>query len=227
MAFDSNVSRWRPSAERWAAWASARYHTALDASDVLALISLESDGDPTAVSRTGYRGLGQIGSAALTDFNNGVEPEFSVDWEWLIDGTRADDQIRVIAWHMARGRGIVSGWGMPDAHANAARWADARYSWGGGNLKRSIATFEAMRGGKPTFAELAEFEPDAGVPNVRPWLHADRLVARAESDRGSTPSDRGSTPSIAAWGGASVAIGAVAFAGLAMVAIGIARILSR
>lgn len=183
--FAAAVERWRASARKWAAWAVELFHSQLDESDVLALISLESGGDPSIVSKTGYRGLGQIGAAALADYNAGIQDSLTVDYSWLIDPDHADDQIRVIAWHMARGRTIVSGWAMPDARGNSARWADVRYSWGGGNLRAARARYVDAYGAEPTFAALSMFEPDAGGGNVRPWRHANELVSRAASDRGS------------------------------------------
>lgn len=189
--FAAAVERWRISARKWAAWASALYHAPLDESDVLALISIESAGRPDVVSRTGYRGLGQVGAAAVADYNAAVPDSMTVDLEWMDDPSHADEQVRVVAWHMARGRDLVAAWPMPDARANAARWADARYSWGGGNLRSARKRYIAAHGIEPTFPQLAVAEPDAGKPNVRPWHHADRVVQLAESDRATGP---GATP---------------------------------
>jgi hypothetical protein len=221
--FSANVDRWRSSARYWAAWAALRFKVELSESDVLALIYIESKGDPTVVSPTGYRGLGQVGQAALKDYNDRVDPELRVEWPALIDADRGNDQIRVVAWHMARGRSIVSSWSMADAASNAARWADVRYAWGGGHLKSAVASFIGAHGHRPTFAELAAELPDAGAPNVAPWRHANLLVELSSKDSGiglELPTSKKKMM-------LQVVVGAAAFMGLALVAIGIARLVSR
>lgn len=227
--FAPRVERWRASAVKWSAWASDLFKSNLDASDVLALVSHESGGDPTIVSPTGYRGLGQVGRDALADYNNGVPDSLVVDYEWLVDAERGDEQIRVVAWHMARGRDVVSHWAMPDAKSNAARWADVRYAWGGGNLRKSRARFVAAVGHEPTFDQLAAFEPNAGVPNVRPWYHANAIVAAANKDRGYlaehpiAPLAPDSKKKVIA----EIALGALALLGVVLTLVGIARIVSK
>lgn len=227
--FSQAVERWRGHARKWSAWASALYHQDLNESDVLALITIESAGDPTVTSKTGYRGLGQIGSAALTDYNNGVQGSLAVDYDWLLDADHAEDQVRVVAWHMARGRSIVETWPMADAVSNRARWADARYAWGGGNVKKAVAAFTAKHGREPTFGELAVELPDAGKPNVRPWHHADRLVelAAADTGRGSVVAEKKTEvvgPAVVGGLALAVVAGATLLAGgLALAAVGLWR----
>jgi hypothetical protein len=152
-----------------------------------------------------------------------VPDSLVVDYSWLVDPSRGDEQIRVIAWHMARGRAIVAGWPMPDAARNAARWADARYAWGGGNLREARARFVVAYGTEPSFDELAAFEPDAGKPNVRPWRHADALVDTAARDRGEEPTtviETVSKKKVIA----EIAIGAAALLALVLVAVGVAKL---
>lgn len=182
--FAYTVERWRPAARTWAAWAASRYGVALDESDLLALISRESAGNPAAVSATGYRGLGQVGQAALGDYNASTAGvESPVTWADMIDPAAAGSQIRVIAWLVANGRRIVSTWSPPDARSSAHLWADARYSWGGGHLKSAIGDYQDAHGRPPTFDELAQDIPDAGKPYVRPWVHARAVAAAANADR--------------------------------------------
>lgn len=189
MTFPSSVERWRGAARTWSAWAAELNHVALDESDVLALILRESGGNPTIVSPTGYRGLGQIGVAALTDYNNAQSEPYQVPLAWLTDAAHGSEQVRVVAWHLARGRTIVAAWGMPDAVSNAGLWCDARYGWGAGNLRSAIKRFEAANGRLPTFDELAAAEPNAGWSerrqkfNVRPWVHARANQRVAAADR--------------------------------------------
>jgi len=182
--FAPTVERWRSSARTWAAWAAARYGVALDESDLLALVSRESGGNPTAVSSTGYRGLGQVGTAALTDYNaSSAGVERPASWADMKDADKGDLQLRVVAWLVANGRKAVSSWSPPDAKSNAHLWADARYAWGGGNLKSAIADYKVTHGRAPTFDELAAALPDAGKPNVRPWVHARAVATAARTDR--------------------------------------------
>jgi hypothetical protein len=231
MSFPENVERWRGSARRWAQWANDLYHAALDESWILAVVQVESGGDPTIVSPTGYRGLGQVGAAALSDYNNGVADSLAVDWEWLVDADHGDDQIRVVAWHQARGRAIVAGWGMPDAASHAPLWADARYGWGGGHLRRAISDYEAAHGVKPTFDQLAAELPDAGAPNVRPWHHARHVADLAAADGGRGVLAVGpiggdtTAPLFTAAAVVPVLIGAGLFLGLTLLAVGIAKVL--
>lgn len=177
MGFASRVERWRNACRS----AAARY-AAIDESDLLALINHESGGDPTAVSPTGYRGLGQVGTAALTDYNS-ANPSRKHTWNEMKAADGGEKQIDVVAWLVARGRSVVKTWGLPDGDENAAKWADARYSWGGGNLKNAIADYQSTRGSRPTFDQLAAYLPDAGKPNVKPWYHARAVFARAQQDR--------------------------------------------
>jgi hypothetical protein len=181
-AFSKQVNQWRDSARKWADYMAKKYGVTLDESDILAVISRESKGDPTAVSKTGYRGLGQVGQAALQDYNK-ANPTLHVEYAWLIDPAHGDDQVRVCAWIQAKQRNVVSHQSMPDAKTNAAKWADARYAWGGGNIDDARNTFAAQYGRQPTFDELAAFMPNAGYPNVSPWRHANAVVARSMVDR--------------------------------------------
>lgn len=177
MGFAANVERWRIAARS----AAARYSN-IDESDLLALINHESGGDPTAVSPTGYRGLGQVGTAALTDYND-ANPTRKHTWNEMMAADGGEAQLAVVAWLVSHGRAVVRAWGLPDGGDNAALWADARYGWGPGNLKNAIADYQADHGRKPTFAQIAEAYPDAGKPNVRPWYHARKVVSRAQQDR--------------------------------------------
>lgn len=182
--FAGNVERWRSSARTWAAWAAARFGVALDESDLLALISRESGGSPTAVSSTGYRGLGQVGQSALTDYNaSSAGVERPATWAQMQDADSGDLQLRVTAWLVGNGRKVVSSWSPPDAKSSAHLWGDARYAWGGGNLRSAIADYTEKHGHAPTFDQLALELPDAGKPHVRPWIHARTVEAAARADR--------------------------------------------
>ena len=184
--FDASVERWRGLADNQAAWASQRYGVAVDGSDLLALVKVESGGNAAAVSPTGYRGLGQVGEAALSDYNNSDAGKvMPATWEQMRDPEAAHHQLRVVAWLVANGRRAVAKWGYPDSKTNAVLWADARYAWGGGNIKAAVAEYQATHdGASPTFAQLAAFKPDAGKPNVRPWHHAIKVRDLAVADRG-------------------------------------------
>ena len=198
--FASTVERWRSLARTHAAWAAARYHVALDESDVLALIATESQtkecpggGDPKAVSHTGCRGLGQFAGGTLKDYNLD-NPGHELTWADLIDPSEASGQIRAVAWLQATCRKTVSSWSVPDAKSNAPLWGDLRYGWGGGNTKAAIAAYRASHGGSsPTFDQLeaatsATFDGDGdGVVDIRPFKHARLVVGRAAKDRGEAP----------------------------------------
>jgi hypothetical protein len=235
LSFSAKVERWRDSARKWSAWSSELNHVALDESDVLALINRESGGDPEIVSPTGYRGLGQIGVDALLDYNNAMSEPLQVPLAWLTSAEHGDEQARVIAWHMARGRTLVSAWGMPDAVANAALWSDARYAWGAGNLRKALARFKSSNGRLPTFDELALAEPNAGWSekrqkfNVRPWIHARAIVASALRDRNAQKKNPSETLSAGEAGqdvspsssSSSIAAIVLAIVGGSLVALGI------
>jgi hypothetical protein len=197
--FAATVERWRSSAREHAAWAAARYHVALDESDVLAVIRHESTtpacpsgGDPTAVSSTGCRGLGQFAHGTLKDYN-GDNPGHELTWDDMIDPGHADGQIRAIAWCMASSRKVVSSWEMPDAKSAADLWGSVRYGWGGGHLKKAIAGYKADHGHAPTFDQLEASSPAAydesgdGQIDIQPFIYARAIRKLAAKDRGEVP----------------------------------------
>lgn len=200
MAFAATVERWRPIAREHAKWASTRYGVQLDEHDLLALIRHESvskecpnGGDPTAISGTGCRGLGQFAGGTLKDYN-AQNPGHELTWADLIDPAHASGQIRAMAWCVASSRKTVRAWGMPDAKSNADLWADVRYGWGGGHLRAAIDNYKAEHGGKsPTFAELEASSPAAydesgdGEIDIRPFQHARAVHNIAAKDRGEAP----------------------------------------
>ena len=200
MGFAATVERWRPFAREHAKWAAARYGVKLDEHDLLALIRLESTskecpngGDPTAVSHTGCRGLGQFAGKTLEDYNR-ENPGHELTWADLVDPDKASGQIRAVAWCVASSRKTVSAWGMPDAKLNADLWGDVRYGWGGGHLRAAIATYQVEHGGEsPTFDQLEASSPAAydesgdGEIDIRPFQHARSVHKLAAKDRGEAP----------------------------------------
>lgn len=200
------VERWRSSARDHAAWAAAKYGVQLDESDLLALIEHESKGDPTSISHSGCRGLGQFAGATLKDYN-ADNPGHELTWGDLIDPDHADGQIRAIAWLIGRSRQVVSSWSMPDAKSNAHLWGDLRYGWGGGNTKDAIAKYKAEHGAAPTFDQLeaasssAYDEDGDGKIDIRPFMHARSVARLAAKDRGEAPVPPAPFPGAVAGGG--------------------------
>ena len=192
--FSKDVERWRSFARIHAAWAAKRYGVQLDESDLLALITHESGGDPSAINpNSGCRGLGQFSGGTLHDYNQEF-PDRALTWNDLIDPSHAGEQIRAIAWCVASSRKTVSSWSMPDAASSADLWGDLRYGWGGGNTRDAIAAYKAGHGGQaPTFAELeassaSSFDENHdGKTDIQPFIHARRVHALAAKDRGEAP----------------------------------------
>jgi hypothetical protein len=212
--FPSTVERWRSLARTHSAWAAARYGVKLDESDVLALIAHESKskacpggGDPTAISHSGCRGLGQFSGKTLKTYNN-ANPGATLTWADLIDPSEASGQIRAVAWLLAHGRKETSSWAVPDAKASNDLWTDLYYGWGPRNTKNAIAAYRVSHGGaSPTFAQLeaatpATFDGDHdGKVDLRPFIHARAVVSAARKDRGEAPAPRPFPDSDAVAGG--------------------------
>jgi hypothetical protein len=198
--FPATVERWRLFAREHARWAAERYGVELDEHDLLALIRMESTsktvpggGDPTAVSHSGCRGLGQFSGKALKSYNQ-ANPGHELTWGDLIDPNKAGEQIRAAAWLVATGRKETLTWPVPDARSSNALWGDLYYGWGPKNTKTAIAAYRATHGGKaPTFAELeaampATFDGDGdGRIDLRPFVHARSVRKLAVQDRGEAP----------------------------------------
>jgi len=198
--FATTVERWRSLARQHAAWAAARYGVRLDESDVLAVIAHESKskacpggGDPTAISHSGCRGLGQFAGKTLKSYN-AANAGHELTWDDLIDPSMASGQIRAIAWLLASGRKETSTWSVPDAKASNDLWTDLYYGWGPKNTKDAIAAYRASHGGaSPTFAQLEATTPATfdgnhdGKTDLRPFVHARAVVSAARKDRGEAP----------------------------------------
>lgn len=188
MSFPHATERWRASARKWSAVMAARYGVALDEHDVLALVHHESKGNPTTISHSGCRGLGQFAHGTLGDYNK-ENPGWELSWAQMIDPAAGDGQIRAVCWLLASSRRKVLAWSVPDRVLNQHLWADLRYGWGPGNTKDAIAAYRAKHGQSPTFAQLeadskeAYDEDNDGRIDIRPFKHARGVAKLAAADR--------------------------------------------
>lgn len=158
-----------PAVERWrdiAARAAERY--SVNVADVLATVHRESRGDPDAVSKTGYRGLGQIGRAALASWRRMT----GQSGEWPAAAMDPATNLDVVAWYLSLARDVANALGYRRLENVAMR--AAIYGWGPGNVKNAVRRWQHERktDAVPTLGELRARFPDAGKPNIAPWRAA-------------------------------------------------------
>jgi hypothetical protein len=134
----------------------------MTAGHLLALIRRESGGDPGVVSKTGFRGLMQIGKATtktwasakgiLSPWPDVHDPAVNITiGAWNLD------------WCLDFAQGLnVSGdpWG----------WAMAVYGWGPGNVRNAVRSVRGKTLLPPSLEDMQRLLPGAGLPHVKPWL---------------------------------------------------------
>jgi hypothetical protein len=155
---------------------------------VLAIIHHESGGDPTAKSRTGYLGVGQVGKSAMTDavsrslWRNdwaSTLPSFSK----LNQAVYRKQQIAIAVFTLKVGytvvkrlltNGSITSNDTLD-NDDLLKWICASYGAGPGNL-RSLLQKAHESGIECSWQSLREAYTNWMRPNVRPWHYGDIVV---------------------------------------------------
>lgn len=178
----SNVLKWESLARQEA----AKYQSlGMTPGHILAIIERESKGDPNSVSKTGYRGLMQIGwEVCETWVVQGAGKGRPHPWPGNFTGNQKQKKA---AAHKAGSTIVfdpalnieIGTWNLAEAYKSAKRigaggdlwaWAEAIFGWGIGNVKTTVKEAKERLGHSPTLEEMQQLYPDAGGKNVRPWV---------------------------------------------------------
>jgi hypothetical protein len=154
----------------------------LCASLVAAIIHKESGGNPTAVSSTGYCGLGQVGKSVYQTFAEAnpkymaSRPDMSYAWMRSADHVAEQLAVTVHAYTraLARARHLLSikkVIGDPSMFSrDHVVLASMVYGAGGGNTNNLIKSAET-KGYTPTLSNLYAHNPNWMKPYLRPFYH--------------------------------------------------------
>jgi len=182
------VEAWMPQAAE--VCASLSREPSVTAPEILAIVHRESGGDPSAVSISGFRGLGQVGRAVCLDYNDSDDGAvYPTPIPVPLD--KPILQLRITAWFYSwcKSWAVKRGYAQNDLESMV--WGRVCYGWGPGNLKRAVKDWRQATGLErvPSLAELADMFPQAGRPYVRPWLIADTFLdeVAAYSPQGQLP----------------------------------------
>jgi hypothetical protein len=149
---------------------------------IAALIHKESGGSPTAVSSTGYCGLGQVGRAAFQTFRE-ANPKYmsshpGLSFAAMKSNEHVSEQLAVTAYTytraLRRARDLLTSGKVRGDSTLFSRdhvvLASLVYGAGGGNTNKLIDSAET-RGYEPTLSALYAHNPNWMKPYVKPFYH--------------------------------------------------------